>query len=268
MPRLRRMRIGPKLAKEKEVVQQPEKPKETTPEFIGSIASVLVIGLFIITFCMQAFEIPTSSMVGTLLIGDHLFVDRVRLAPKSSWADKIVPYRDPVRGDIIVFVSPSEPGLFVVKRVIGIPGDRLHLRNGKLYRNGMPVDEPFAIHSHGDYIPYRDDFPAVRPTTADGLAPMWQIHQEEYIQGNDIVVPPGAYFGMGDNRDVSYDSRYWGFIPRENVVGRPMFIYWSFQTPEDQYTKKEVGERVAFFLHILTHFFNESRWSRMLHVVR
>jgi len=256
------------LAKEKEVVQQPEKPKETTPEFIGSIASVLVIGLFIITFCMQAFEIPTPSMVGTLLIGDHLFVDRVRLAPKSSWADKIVPYRDPVRGDIIVFVSPSEPGLFVVKRVIGIPGDRLHLRNGKLYRNGMPVDEPFVIHSRGDYIPYRDDFPAVRPTTADGLAPMWQIHQEEYIQGGDIVVPPGAYFGMGDNRDVSYDSRYWGFIPRENVVGRPMFIYWSFQTPEDQYTKKEVGGRDAFYQHCLTHYFNAGRWSRIVRVVR
>src|SRR5208337_460995 len=115
------------LAKEtKEVeVKQPEPPKETMPEFVASIASVLVIGLFIITFCMQAFEIPTSSMVGTLLIGDHVFVDRVRLAPKSSLIDKIIPYRDPRRGDIIVFVSPSEPGLFVVKRVIGVPGDRI-----------------------------------------------------------------------------------------------------------------------------------------------
>ena len=257
-----------KLANEKEVAQNAEKPKETTAEFIASIASVLVIGLFIITFCMQAFEIPTSSMVGTLLIGDHVFVDRVSLAPKSNWADRIVPYRDPVRGDIVVFVSPSEPGLFVVKRVIGVAGDRLHLRNGKLYLNGMAQDEPYAIHSHGDYIPYRDDFPAVRPSSADGLAPMWQLHEEEYIKGEDIVVPPGAYFAMGDNRDVSYDSRYWGFIPRENIVGRPMFIYWSFETPEDQYTKKEVGQRIGFFLHILTHFFNETRWSRMLHVVR
>ena len=114
--------------------KQPEQPKETTPEFMASIASVLVIGLFIITFCMQAFEIPTSSMVSTLLIGDHLFVDRVRLAPKSSFMDKIIPYRDPKRGDIIVFVSPSEPGLFVVKRVIGVPGDRIHLRE----RQGVP----------------------------------------------------------------------------------------------------------------------------------
>ncbi len=235
---------------------------------MASIASVLVIGLFIITFCMQAFEIPTSSMENTLLIGDHVFVDRVRLAPKSDWVDKIVPYRDPTRGDVIVFVSPSEPGLFVVKRVIGVPGDRIHLRGAKVYLNGKLQDEPYAIHSRGDYNPYRDDFPAVRPTSDDQLYSDWQIHEPEYIQGDDIVVPPNSYFGMGDNRDVSYDSRYWGFIPRENVVGRPTFIYWSFQTPPDQYTKTSVGERVGFFVHILTHFFNDTRWSRMLHVVR
>ena len=190
---------------------------------------MLVIGLFIITFCMQAFEIPTSSMVNTLLIGDHVFVDRVRLAPKSSFVDKIIPYRDPKRGDVIVFVSPSEPGLFVVKRVIGVPGDRIHLRGGKVYLNGKLQDEPYAIHSLGDYRPYRDEFPAVPPTREDQLAPDWQITMPDHIQGDDVVVPPNAYFGMGDNRDVSYDSRYWGFIPRENVVGRPMFIYWSFR---------------------------------------
>jgi len=256
------------LAIEKEEKQQPEKPTETMPEFVASIASVLVIGLFIITFCMQAFEIPTSSMENTLLIGDHVFVDRVRLAPKSSLFDKVVPYRDPRRGDIVVFVSPSEPGLFVVKRVIGVPGDRIHLRGAKVYLNGTLQDEPYVVHSRGDYNPYRDDFPSVRPTSDDQLYSDWQIHEPDFIQGEDIVVPPNAYFGMGDNRDVSYDSRYWGFIPRENVVGRPTFIYWSFQTPGDQYTKTTVGDRVGFFVHILTHFFNETRWSRMLRVVR
>jgi signal peptidase I len=233
--------------------QQPEKPRETMPEFFASIASVLVIGLFIITFCMQAFEIPSSSMVGTLLIGDHVFVDRIRLAPKSSFIDRIIPYRDPHRGDIIVFISPSEPGLFVVKRVIGVPGDRIHLRGGKVYLNGQVQNEPYAIHSLGDYRPYRDEFPAVPPTREDQLAPEWQITQGDHIEGDDIVVPEGAYFGMGDNRDVSYDSR---------------FIYWSFQTPDDQYTKTDVGSRIGFFFHILTHFFNETRWSRMLNVVR
>jgi signal peptidase I len=257
------------LAKEKVAKQQAEqeKPEETTPEFIASVCSVLVIGLFIITFCMQAFEIPTSSMVKTLLIGDHVFVDRVLLAPKSRWVDKVVPYRDPERGDIIVFVSPSEHGLFVVKRVIGVPGDRIHLRNGTVYLNGKAQVEPYAIHSIGDYNPYRDNFPAVPPTEQDQLAPDWQLHMPDYIHGEDVVVPPHFYFAMGDNRDVSYDSRYWGFVPRQNVVGRPMFIYWSFKTPEDQYTKTSVGDRVAFFLHILTHFFTDTRWSRMLQVV-
>jgi signal peptidase I len=260
------------LALEKEKAKkvekpEPEKPKETTAEFVSSIASVLVIGLFIITFCMQAFEIPTSSMVKTLLIGDHVFVDRELLAPKSRWVDKLIPYRNPERGDVIVFLSPSEPGLFVVKRVIGIPGDRIHLRDGKVYLNGKLQDEPYAIHSRGDYNPYRDDFPAVRPTPDDQLAPAWQLTMQDYIQGEDIVVPPNSYFGMGDNRDVSYDSRYWGFIPRANVVGRPMFIYWSFETPEDQYLKTSVGDRLAFLMHILTHFFTETRWNRMLHVV-
>ena len=141
----------------------------------------------------------------------------------------------------MVFVSPSEPGLFVVKRVIGVPGDRIHLRGGKVYLNGTLQNEPYAIHSLGDYHPYRDEFPAVPPTRDDQLAPDWQITMQDHIQGDDIVVPPNAYFGMGDNRDVSYDSRYWGFIPRENVVGRPMFIYWSFETPDDQYTKTDVG---------------------------
>ncbi len=257
-----------KEIKEVEETKQPEAPKETMPEFVASIASVLVIGLFIITFCMQAFEIPSPSMVGTLLVGDHVFVDRVRLAPKSSFMDKIIPYRDPKRGDIMVFISPSTPGLFVVKRVIGLPGDRIHLRAGKVYLNGQLQAEPYVIHSRGDYRPYRDEFPAVAPTSDDQLDSNWQITEPDHIVGEDLVVPPDAYFGMGDNRDVSYDSRYWGFIPRENVVGRPMFIYWSFQTPDDQYMRTGVGDRVGFFLHILTHFFNETRWSRMLHVVR
>lgn len=259
------------MANEQQQTQPSEAlPRETTAEFIASIASVLVIGLYIITFCMQAFEIPTSSMVKTLLIGDHVFVDRVSLAPKSSstFFDKLLPYRDPRRGDIIVFLSPSEPGLFVVKRVIGVPGDHLHLRDGIVYRNGQPQTEPYVVHTEPMLrTPYREFFPDVAPTADDQLATNWQLRLSDFIQGQDIVVPPGAYFGMGDNRDVSYDSRYFGFIPRENVVGRPMFIYWSFQTPETQWQKTGVGDRLAFMVHIMTHFFNETRWSRMFHLV-
>src|SRR5438270_4734675 len=142
--------------------QIPEKPKETTMEFISSMAAVLVSGLFIITFIMQAFEIPSKSMVNTLLVGDHLFVDRVRFAPKTNWIKALLPYRRIGRGDIIVFLSPQQPGLYLVKRVRGVPGDRLHLRDGKLYVNGQLQDEPFVVRD-GTSDAYRDNFPNVSP---------------------------------------------------------------------------------------------------------
>ena len=123
-----------------------EKPRETTVEFLASLAAVLVTGLFIITFVLQAFEIPSSSMENTLLIGDHVFVNRVQFAPATHWTGPLLPYRDIRRQDIVVFLSPAEPGLYVVKRVIGIPGDRIHLRNGVVFRNGEKLDEPYVIH--------------------------------------------------------------------------------------------------------------------------
>lgn len=254
------------MAKEQVESKKPEQPKETPAEFISSIASLLVTGLFIITFCLQAFEIPSSSMVKTLLIGDHVFVDRVRLAPPTKWM-KLIPYREVKRGDIVVFVSPAEPGLYVVKRIIGVPGDRIHLRDNVLYLNGQPQNEPYVIHD-GTYNPYRDQFPAIPASESPSVTPEWQLTMRSHIQGDDVVVPPDSYFGMGDNRDVSLDSRFWGFIPRENVIGRPMIIYWSFETPAGQYMKQEMSDRIAFLFRIVIHFFDETRWSRMFHVVR
>jgi signal peptidase I len=245
---------------------KPEKPKETTPEFIASLASVLVVGLFIITFCLQAFEIPSSSMENTLLIGDHVFVDRVRLAPLTKWMP-LIPYRNIRHNDIVVFLSPAEPGLYVVKRIIGLPGDRIHLRDGIVFRNGQRLEEPYVVHN-GTVDPYRDNFPALPPSEGGTVTPEWQLTLRQHLQNGDLVVPPDSYFAMGDNRDVSYDSRYWGFIPGENVIGRPMFIYWSFRTPADQYRRNSVADRLGFLLHIVFHFFDETRWSRMLKVVR
>ncbi len=245
----------------------PVKQKETTLEFIASMALVLVTGLFIITFNLQAFEIPSSSMENTLLVGDHVFVDRVRFAPPTEWLRAVVPYRDIRRGDIIVFLSPAEPGLHVVKRIIGMPGDHIHLRDGAVYRNGAALDEPYVIHSRHDYNPYRDNFPAVPPGDTNQVAPEWRLTLGEHLQGGEIVVPPDSYFAMGDNRDVSYDSRYWGFIPRENVIGRPLFIYWSFETPPGQYQKSGIGDRLAFVGRVVIHFFDQTRWRRMLNRV-
>lgn len=245
----------------------PQKPKETTPEFIASIAAVLVTGLFIITFTLQAFVIPSSSMENTLLIGDHVFVDRMTLAPKSNWVGPLIPYRHPKHDDIFVFISPAEPGLYVVKRVIGVPGDRIRLQDGVVYRNGERLDPPFVVRN-GTYNAYRDNFPTVPPTDYDGVNPMWRDALTSHVVNGELVVPANSIFAMGDNRDVSLDSRYWGFVPYENLVGRPMFIYWSFQQPRDEYTRTSIAERLQFLGTIVLHFFDQTRWSRMFHVVR
>ena len=249
---------------------QAEKPRETTVEFLASLAAVLVTGLFIITFIVQAFEIPSSSMENTLLIGDHVFVNREQFAPRTRWLGPILPYRLIRHGDIVVFLSPAEPGLYVVKRIIGIPGDRIHLRDGVVYRNGEKLNEPYVIHQSGElsYNPYRDNFPSVAPTEFNNVTADWALALPQHIQGDDVVVPANSYFGMGDNRDVSLDSRYWGFIPQENVIGRPMFIYWSFETPAGQYLEREVSQRVGFLAHVVIHFFDETRWRRTFKVVQ
>ena len=248
---------------------QTEKPRETTVEFLASLAAVLVTGLFIITFIVQAFEIPSSSMENTLLIGDHVFVNRELFAPRTRWLGPILPYGQIHHGDIVVFLSVSEPGLYIVKRVIGIPGDRIHLRDGVVYRNGEKLDEPYVIHQSGEGPnAYRDNFPAVAPTEFSNVTPDWELALPQHIQGDDVVVPPNSYFGMGDNRDVSLDSRFWGFIPLEIVIGRPMFVYWSFETPAGQYMEREVSQRVGFLAHVVIHFFDETRWRRTFKVVR
>jgi signal peptidase I len=239
------------------------KKKESATEFLSSMAAMLATVLFIITFNIQAFEIPSSSMENTLLIGDHVFVDRITVAPPTHWAffERSRPIR---RGDIIVFYSVETPDLHLVKRVIGVPGDRIHLRNGVVYRNGEALNEPYVIHSVGDYVPYRDNFPSVPVFEAnDTVIPGWPK-----VDRGEIVVPEGSYFVMGDNRDVSHDSRYFGCIPRENVIGRPLFIYWSFVTPADEWQKTDLGDKLQFYGHVVLHFVDETRWGRMFRVVR
>ena len=133
--------------------------------------------------------------------------------------------------------------------------------------NGERQNEPYVLHDNS-YNPYRDNFPDVPPSETTGLTPEWHLLMSSYVHDGELVVPPNSYFAMGDNRDVSYDSRYWGFIPRENVIGRPMFIYWSFETPAGQYLKTSMADRVAFVGNVVIHFFDRTRWGRMFHLVR
>jgi signal peptidase I len=252
---------------------------ETAFESLSSICTVLAVGLFVMTFIFQNFEIPSASMEKTLLIGDHVLVDRITLAPPTHWAP-FVHYRDVRRGDVIVFHKPvPEPDGtyidFLVKRCIGIPGDHIRLRDGVVFLNGVAQNEPYAQQpTSGDagqngIVPYRDDFPSVPVDPNDpNVTAKWAVDLPNHLVDGDLVVPPGFVFAMGDNRTKSLDGRYWGFVPRENIVGRPMFVYWSFETPANQMNKTAIGDRIAFMGHVLVHIFDETRWSRTLHVVR
>lgn len=247
--------------------QKPPRKKETLAESISGIAAVLVSGLFIITFIVQAFEIPTGSMENTLLVGDHVFVDRLTPGMKAGYVGPLMAYRDIQRGDVIVFLSPVERNLYVVKRVIGIPGDRIHLKDGVVYRNGVALNEPYVLHDPDNYDPYRDNFPSVKlEHMPEEGAREWPLIMQEHIVNGELVVPPGDYFGMGDHRDVSLDSRYWGFIPRENIVGQPLFLYWSFDSKGHE-QPMTVGDRLSSLVYVVTHFFTQTRWSRMFHLV-
>jgi len=258
------------VRKSEKEVREGEVPPETVVEFLSSIASLLATVLFIMTFVFQTFAIPSSSMEDTLLIGDHVLVDRERFAPRTFWLGPVLPYRNLHRGDTAVFLSPEQPGLFLVKRIIGLPGDRIHLRDGVVYRNEEKLYEPYVKHVlAGEYNPYRDDFPAVPPSQGYGVRnDKWREEMPDHVHAGEIVVPPDSYFAMGDNRDVSYDSRYWGFIPSANLIGRPLFIYWSFITPADEYENQGFLDRVQSMLHTVWHFFDQTRWSRTLKLVK
>lgn len=250
-------------------LEQHGQPRETIYQGFASTCSVLAVGLFIVTFIFQNFVIPSSSMASTLLVGDHVMVERQSLAPAAKWVP-CMHYRDVRRGDIIVFYKPTEQTngdhIFFVKRVIGIPGDRIHLRNGIVYLNGAAQNEPEISKSTASpYDAYVNDFPSVNPSRESGVTAEWSVMLPTYIQDGDLVVPPGKYFAMGDNRNNSLDSRYWGFVPRANIIGRPLFVYWSIVMPESGVDEAPLTERAGSTLHEFTHFFGETRWRRTFH---
>ena len=248
---------------------------ETPLESVASICTVLAVGLFLMSFIFQNYVIPSGSMEKTLLVGDHVLVDRMTLAPPTKWAFW-EHYREVRRGDVIVFMKPNAetPDLVLVKRAIGIPGDRIHLRNGIVYLNGVAQNEPAAAkpRSDGDaqdaYDPLRDDFP--KNGVPGGSTELWAQDEPSHVVGEDLEVPPGKVFAMGDNRTHSLDGRFWGFVPRENILGRPLFNYWSFETTADQMESQQasMGARIGSFFTTGIHIFDRTRWKRTLHLIK
>jgi len=227
------------------------------------LSSTVVLAVFVITFLAQAFQIPSQSMEKTLLIGDYLLVDKVHYADGGIW-NSLLPYSPISRGDIIVFRYPVQPNQHFVKRVIGVPGDRVHLYRGKVFVNGKGVDDSaFAIHKSEQFDSYRDNFPAGNYISPE-VNSRWWVEMHNVVHQGEIVVPPGKYFVMGDNRDESLDSRYWGFVPRENIIGRPFLIYWSVQRPDTAASDGKLGR----LLYTLVHLPEDARWDRTFRLVR
>lgn len=234
---------------------------------LQSLLTTVVIAVYIITFIVQAFQIPSESMESTLLIGDYLLVDKLRYGGGELW-DYAMPYRPVQRGDIVVFKYPVDPRQFFVKRVIAVPGDRVRLVDRKVYINGISREEPYVQFIAGGHDPYRDDFPQLAFPVPDVDA-QWWLEMSKLVEDGQLIVPQGSYFVMGDNRDDSRDSRYWGFVPRENVVGRPLIIYWSVrEASPDLETTPTAGAKLMHFAYALSHLFSITRWDRTFRLVR
>jgi signal peptidase I len=215
----------------------------------------ILLLLFLTTTLVQAYVIPTGSMEDTLLIGDHLLVDKMAFAPSGPISKHLLPYSDVKRGDIIVFRYPVDITMTFVKRAMGIPGDRIRIVNKEVYRNGVKLNEPYKVHKSDQIDAYRDNFPSEPNSMVyPGAGDMLQNH----VVNGEVVVPPGTVFAMGDNRDSSLDSRYWGFVPRENIIGKPLIVYWSYDAPTDQLQNPSIG--LDHIKDIATNFFSKTRW--------
>ena len=238
--------------------------KSTLREYFESIVVTVILALYGTTFAIQAFKIPSSSMEDTLLIGDHLMVDKLAYAPPDRWLGPLLPYQQVQRRDIVVFKFPGNPSTHYVKRVAGVPGDRLRMVNQQLYINGHLADEGYKVHKTGSVDQYRDNFPNSMPRSVYA----WAEEFRQYVQDGWLVVPPGQYFVMGDNRDFSSDSRYWGFVPRRNILGKPVLIYWSLESSSADYRHRSLWERGVGILKTIVLFPFKTRWGRMFLLIR
>ncbi len=233
---------------------------------VQSLAGTIAIALFVITFVVQAFQIPSESMENTLLIGDYLLVDKVHYGDAGVWG-KLLPYSSIRRGDIIVFRYPVNPTQHFVKRVIGLPGDRVRLVNKEVYVNGRPLAERYVVFRSPVHDMFRDDFPQTDFISAN-VDSRWWLQMRNLVRRGELVVPKDVYFVMGDNRDVSDDSRYWGFVPRENIIGRPLLIYWSVREAEHAGTSTQASDRLTELAYAVTHMFQQTRWNRTFRLVK
>jgi signal peptidase I len=214
--------------------------KSTVREYFESIVITAIIALFATTFVVQAFKIPTGSMESNLLIGDHLLVNKFAYGLHSGLLSKLLPYRGPKRGDVIVFKYPNSPEVAYVKRLIGMPGDKVEMIGHTVYINGQALSESYTQY--------------IEPGTL-------------YSRFGPYAIPQGHYFAMGDNRDNSQDSRFWGSVPRDYILGKALVIYWSFETPRDEYLRTSMPDRLSQYADTFLNFITKTRWRRTFKII-
>ena len=241
----------------------------TVPEAFATLLSLAVIALFVNTFVLQPFLIPSESMEHTLLVGDFLLVNKQIYAPPDRLSRLLLPYREVARGDIVVFHHP-QPHPFLIKRVVGIPGDRLRIEDGRVIVNGVALDEPYAAFEPTADNPFHDDFPAKMYTDFSvdpSVDPLWWHQMRSLTRDGTLVVPPGEYFVLGDNRNHSSDSRYWGFVSRQQIVARPVMIYFSLTRPSATDVQQAADDRLGQDRQLAAKLTGFARWKRIFHVV-
>ncbi len=241
----------------------------TLPQAFTSLLQTVVVALFVLTFVMQPLLIPSESMERTLLVGDFLLFNKQVYAPESRLDRLFLPSRPVARGDIVVFHHPDPP--LLIKRVVGIPGDRLRIAGGQVFVNGVALDEPYAAFEPAPPNPNRDNFPA-KLYTDPQVDPEWWRQMQSLTSDGELVVPPGEYFVLGDNRNHSKDSRFWGFVPRQAFVARPVVIYFSLTRPSTTDAgpapaQQASDDRLGHERELAERLTGFARWRRIFHVV-
>lgn len=236
----------------------------TVPQALASLLVLVIATLFLHTFVLQPLVIPSESMEHTLLVGDFLLFNKQTYAPAGRLTSWLMPYRPVQHGDIVVFHHPDPP--LLIKRVVGIPGDRLRIAGGQVFVNGVAIDEPYAAFEPAPPNPARDNFPA-QIYTDPQVDPDWWRQMQSLTRDGELVVPAGEYFVLGDNRNHSKDSRFWGFVPRQAIVARPLVIYFSLTRPSSTDVQQAADDRLGHERELAERLTGFARWKRIFRVV-
>ncbi|HKY34051.1 MAG TPA: signal peptidase I [Candidatus Polarisedimenticolia bacterium] len=260
--------VLPAGATAKTVAESQESTKGIVRDYFETIVICVIFVIFARAFVFQQSKIPTGSMIPTLLVGDYIMVNKFIYAPSSGGLESsLLPLRDIRRGDIVVFKYPEEPEKDYIKRVIGLPGEFLEVRDNTVYINGVPLEEDYKVHANDmDDASWRKVTEGERPPPGEDLPPprRSRAFNDDF---KEVLIPEGHYFCMGDNRDNSKDSRNWGTVPRENIKGKAFIIWWSFRGEENNWVRTSPIDRVKSIADKVVHFFSKSRYGRCLRFI-